>query len=471
MAYCVLGALLALLPSIRADWWGLLVLGFLICLYAFLAKGDRTVERYTVGDNCYIVGFVYTLSIITLSLIFDTEAMLGNDDQPAKLHPLLRTIGIALGTSVVGMFCRFALTHGVEISEDAFDQAVSRTASAAVKLEGVVNGLGGTSAAVERSLNRTVAAIDTYTHSLEKESGRVGQSLSRAATELLQDYQRQVESTLQALSTSNAALARRMDEDWKAVVQPVRDALEAASKSIVGYATRMEAETQSVGDTLNRSVTRVVDDLNRQVAQVLQANRFDDVRGAMAEMVDRHRAAVETTQSMLTNALAELKSKIHDSVRSAEKAQELVSQLEKAEGSGTPERMRLAMDGFMRNLEGAADTLRAVTDQQSGSIDAIGTQLKRLREAGDTCDELMELLRKDVDAISELKEQYRKQFDQAARDALDETHKLYSRLIGGAAVALSGLDDLDAFARDLRTVANRIDNDGVATFPSPGASS
>ena len=464
-AYCVLGILLALFRPIRADWWGLFVLGSLICLYAFLAKGERTSERHTIGDNCYIVGFVYTLSIITLSLILDTELMLGTDGQPSELHPLLKTIGIALGTSVVGMLCRFALTHDVEIGEDAFDRTVGRTAIAAAKLEGVVMSLDATAGVVDESLAKTVVAINSYAQEVEDESKKVGASLTLASARLLEHYQDQIANTLDSLSASISEFSRRVNQDWQGAVEPVRRSLEAASRSINSYAVRMEAETNSVGETFSRSVAGVVDDLGQRVAQVLEANRFDDVREAIATTVDLHRKGVEATQTLLTAALNDLREQAEKSTGVAEQTRELVASLQSVDGVVTLTRMYHAMDDFTGNLDKVSGALNTLTDQHSKLTDSVDDQLARLRKTGQSYDTLMENFRADIDGISELKDRYREEFDQAATNALNETHRLYSRLINGAALALSGLDNLDTFARDLRTVAERIERDAEAKPP------
>lgn len=465
--YCVVGTLLAVYKPIRADWWGLLVLGSLVCLYAFLAKGERTAERHAIGDNCYIVGFVYTLSIITLSLILDAESMLGIDGQPAELHPLLRTIGIALGTSVVGMFCRFALTQGVEISEDAFERAVGRTAISAAKLHGVVKRLDETVSAldatvgvVDLSLAKTVGAIDAYSKEVEKESERVGESLSSAATRLLENYQAHVTTTLDDLSASTSQFSRRMNEDWRGAVEPVRRALEAASTSINNYTVRMDSETKSVGETLNRSVADVVEDLGHKTAQVLQANPFDDVRDAVAATVDMHRKGVEATQTLLNEALNDLRKQIDKSIHNAQETRALVESLQNLDGGNTLGKAYQAMDRFTGSLDKVSGSLSQLTDQQSKATDAAVDQLARLHTSGASYDTLMETLREDLNEISNLKDRYRQQFDEAATVALRETHRLYSRLIGGATIALSGLDNLDSFARDLRTVAERAERAG-----------
>lgn len=486
--YCVTGVLLALFRPIRADWWGLLVLGCLIVGYAFLAKGERTAERYTVGDNSYIIGFVYTLSIITLSLVFDAGSLLGSGDQPGDLHPLLKTIGIALGTSVVGMICRFLLTHGIEVGEDAFDRAVGRTAIAAAKLEGVVKRLDPITENVGHALEKAASATGTYAERLEEESAKAGESLALISKRFLDGAERQVVDTLRGISVSAKSFSDRMAEDWQASVQPVRRALTEASRAIEGYAATIDSEARSAGDALNRSVAAVIDDLGQRVALALQENVFDEFKAAMAALVNEqtqtvrentrllaaglgdlnqamreavaaHRRAVADAGASLTGAVDGLKRQIDASVATAEAIRTLAASWRSAVDSEPWSAMDEAMRRFTANVETLQTAFEAIVDHQSKAVAGAEGHVQRLRRASAVGDTLMRELQSDVDDIAALKDRYRNEFDQAATVALEETHRLYARLIGAAAVALSGLDNLGTFARDLRLIAERISRD------------
>ena len=155
--YCVVGIVAcALFESVRAGWTGLGVLGALVSLYAWLAKGQRDEGRFRTGDNSYFIGFVYTLSVITLSLILDADTLLGGAG--GGVSPLLKTIGIALGTSVVGMLWRFGLTHDIVVAEDAFDDAMRDAAVAAASLKGAMREAADAADALKGVVSETAEA-------------------------------------------------------------------------------------------------------------------------------------------------------------------------------------------------------------------------------------------------------------------------------------------------------------------------
>lgn len=494
VAYCVIGVLLSVFPPIRADWWGLLVLGFLIGLYAFLAKGEKTAKRFTVGDNSYIIGFVYTLSIITLSLIFDAESLLGSGGRPGDLHPLLRTIGIALGTSVIGMICRFLLTHGIEVAEDAFDRAVGRTAVAAAKLEGAVTRLEPSTESIARAMGRTASAISAYAERVDAEAATAGESLALAAERMLERTERRVAASLDELSLATKSLSGRMAADLQGAVEPFRQALLEASRAIEEYASTIQSQTHSAGEALNRSVAAVIEDLGDKVAHTLDENVFDQFRAAVTELVAEqaaavrqnagvlatalddlnkqmhagvlaHGRAVADTGASLTGAVDDLKRQIDASVETAEEIRSLAASWRGMVDSHAWSVVDKAMQRFTANVEALHLNVEAIAEHQSKAVSGAQGHVERMREATRVSDKLMRELERDVDGIVDLKARYRNEFEEAATRALEETHRLYARLIGGAAVALSGLDDLDAFARNLRIIAERTGRD-KAVMPS-----
>ena len=67
--YIAAGVALVLWPPLRENFWaGTAALGGLIALYGFFAKDDPDSTRTKVGDNCYFIGFVYTLAVVAISL-------------------------------------------------------------------------------------------------------------------------------------------------------------------------------------------------------------------------------------------------------------------------------------------------------------------------------------------------------------------------------------------------------------------
>ena len=418
--YCLAGAALALFPSVRAGWEGLLALGGLISLYGFFAKGEKSdaAVRHKVGDDCYFIGFVYTLVVITATLVLDVDALLGESGSGGDLRPILTTVGVALGTSVVGMMWRFFLVHGVETPEHEFESHVSRVARAADQLTGTVE--------------------------------RVGDSV------------REVESSMKS-----------------------------TAKSMAAYAVRVEEESWKVGGAMKRVADELLEDFGRKIADALQTTHFEGVREALHSAVEEHRAAISQVVAAMRHSLAELDGAAKISAANVEAVSGALAALESAVGEGRMSATHSAIRGFAEQVEklneglrllgdGALDggklsgliaamrnfgeqvetlngNLRGLAEKQAEAVGAAGRDLERLRKVRDAFDELMKSISGDAEAVAKIKEDYRREFDKAASAALKETHELYARLIGGANLALAGLDNLQMLAADLRKVAQELE--------------
>lgn len=385
LAYCIAGGIASLFHSVRAEWWGLFFLSGLIALYAYLAKGERDVGRHEVGDNCYFIGFVYTLAVITVSLIFDAGNL--SEGGESDLRSLLKTIGIALGTSLVGMLCRFALKHDIAIPEDEFDRAVSKAAVAANNLESAVARANECVARVEQSLSQAAGAMKKYSEQTEEEAKKVGRSMSGVAERLLEDF-------------------------------------------------------------------------GKRIADSLQTTHFDGVREALQSAVEEHRAAVSRVNETLSQSLAELNAATKTTVANVEGVQQALSSLESAVGGSDWTAMNSAVRTFSEGVNNLNAGLRTLAEKQAAAAGEAERDIQRLREMRSAFDGLLREIHGDTEAIAKIKEDYRRAFDQAAQAALEETHRLYGRLIAGAELALGGIENLGEMSKDLRTIARSIERGG-----------
>ena len=254
VAYCIVGIALAFgFESVRASWWGLAILSGLIALYAFLSKGDRDEGRFQTGDNCYFIGFVYTLSIITASLILDAESLLQGADQQS----LLTTIGIALGTSVVGMVARFWLAHDIRVSQDALDEAVRKAALGAVALEGAVKELRvavarAAEAIDEQSRTGTtnlVSLFETVHNRLDFAARQASKELQTVASRAID----QIGQQASMLSESTTDVARELRLGTEAHVETLRDSLSALASILSTYGELVEASAKRASETLEKT--------------------------------------------------------------------------------------------------------------------------------------------------------------------------------------------------------------------------
>ena len=324
VVYCIAGIVLAVwFESVRAGWWGLLFLGGLISLYAFLAKGEKDGCRFQTGDNCYFIGFVYTLSIITLSLILDAETLVGGLGEQ-NLLPLLKTIGIALGTSVIGMICRFSLTHGIRVGEDAFDDAVRDAAVAAASLTGVVGEaakaavplksavedlrrtIGNTSEAMQAQSQAGATGLkrlfDAYRGRLEAAFTETNASLQALATGAAENFRQQRSS----LNQDAKDVLRELQEKTRAHDETIQASLGDVTSSLTEYVRAVSGSARRVGETLDKAAGQAVARVEKEITDALQANDFADAQQELRASVQTHREVVGGLNQTLAKAMDSL---------------------------------------------------------------------------------------------------------------------------------------------------------------------
>lgn len=414
--YCAAGVAAAVLFSdIRHNFWlGLIVLGALISLYGWMTKGPCNEERYEIGDNCYFIGFVYTLAVISLSVALDAHELLGKNASGDGPQRLLQTVGIALGTSVVGMLWRFGLTHGIKIPQAQFDKlvndtalATTRLAAAVEKLEAATGRIGHSAAAVDVSLHKVDDAMSEYATNMRSETGRIGKHLTEVAGKLFDDFGNRIADTLH-----------------KTQFDEVREELHSA----------VEHHRQAVSDT---------GALLQKSAAVLDAAA--ESAAAAAQKVDGALDAVHhSTAGQLQNTVDAIK--------------QTLDALKDAMDGDQWRAVAAAADNFTAQTAKMEGGLQRVAAQQRTLVEDAGDDIVRLREIRATFDLLVKDLRSDSETIIKIKEEYRREFERAAQAALKETNLLYAKLARGAEMAVSAIENPGALSADLQKISRHLED-------------
>lgn len=388
VAYCLVGIGAALFEPMRAGWWGLAVLGAVISLYAFLAKGDKDQGRFQTGDNCYFIGFVYTLSIITLSLILDAKDLLENSGEQG-LHPLLKTIGIALGTSVVGMLWRFGLTYDVRVGEDAFDKAVQEAAVAASSLKGVVQVLEQTikdaSEAIEGQSQTSRSSLDRLLEVFHDRLDTAAAEVSEALQSVVARAVENIEQHGSSLTQSTTGMVEILRRNAESHATAVRESLNGISSSLDSYASVVDASAKRVGETLDRAAQQALTQIANGVAEALQANTFADARQALGSAVQAHKEAVFGVNHTLTNAVDGLRNAAARAVAYADEAREALAAIE-----GVAPRQDL--DAVTQSIAQFGEAVARLTDQISQLVEGQAKATAETQRYGQQLAELQNTL-------------------------------------------------------------------------------
>lgn len=357
--------------------WSLFVMG-LFCLAAWTpAWGNRLlggrrggVDPETVGDNCYYLGFVFTLVSLAVTLYQLFPAGAEADAEDGTLRDTLRQVvsgfGIALVSTIVGIALRVlhirmrpdvpVLAHDSrrELEGAAHDFRMNLSASLRT-----VRGFAVETRQLlseQREDMRKAAAEDAEAQrralaaSVEAQVAALGDALRSAAGKAVAAL---TDSVAAAAQAGHGELAARAAAMRAAVADLARKETEAVA-SVIEDAERARNEFSRLGATLS-SFVRSFD----SAADI--SDRLDPAIGGFRERIAGAAGALSETDAALSVLAATIE-------KSNAGFSDLVSRLDAAD-AGIPERLRAALDGFHARLARAADALAEVDGALSGLVE------------------------------------------------------------------------------------------------------
>ena len=367
-------------------WWGLCVLGGLISLYGWLAKGGRDAKRYEIGDNCYFIGFVYTLVVISLSVGLDARELLYSPPEgggsSAGLQHLLETVGVALGTSVIGMLWRFGLVHNIQIPENEFERMVERTAVAANKLEAAVSVAGKSAANANDSLRAVAGAAQIYADKMLLETEKIGEHMTEVAGKIFDDFGNRIADTLQKTQFDSVRedLQDAVDEhraataEISALIKQSAAALEDASKTAAAVSDAAQQSLQSAAD--GNEWGKIGDAAAGFAAQIETMGgglrRIAEQQTALAESAESDIARLRESRAAFDSLMRDLRA---DIAAAAQIKEQYRQEFDKAAKEALAETHRL----YARLIAGAEVALAQNGELKSlaGSMQKIAARLEK----------------------------------------------------------------------------------------------
>lgn len=356
--YCAAGvvAMLVFRESLLDDNYilGLILLSCMICIYAFF--GNKGVgagsERREIGDNCYLIGFVYTLSVIAVTLMTNADEI-GNE---GDVDMVIRAVGIAMATSVIGMIIRLFFHYDAQEPENEFDSIVSKVNSAALLLKGNIDMMSKQINRMENHFTKILSTFDS-----------VGQDAHKALSGLSDEIRNEMLKTAQAVNEN----AETMLRDTTA---------------------RMSSHIRKVMESFEKLTSEFEDSTNTIASSYRQSTSDTE---ASAKAMRHLSESVEKCTNIMTNYVS-------------------------------------AINNLSINTEG-------------------------FEKAHQALHRLIDSIDRDARAAENIKDSYRKSFEDAAEQALQETHRLYAKLIGGATVALAEIDKLRGLSGDINAIAKNME--------------
>lgn len=326
LPYCAAGILLAMSERVRSEIEiGLFLLVVPILLYAFVAyvRKDETpvISETEIGNNCYLIGFVFTLTVITISLMtVDSERLLIEElirDQ------LLETIGIALGTSVVGMVLRVGFhSAGTDVSPETYLEKVNTQAR---MLEQVFVDLN-------KSTNMAKGELNSYSDTLRDETRKLLEEFRKSQTSLTkvidEKFNKSIESTFSVIKqdldeslTKPLEASRGIIQDtfsefrnMMSEAQKVRAGLGSLNQSLTANADSIEKVSKVLTD-----VMAGIADFNRNMEQMsIQVQAY----GTTAESVKMASSEIEAVLKEHVQAVRKIEDQLREQYVSTKRTAE-----------------------------------------------------------------------------------------------------------------------------------------------------
>lgn len=308
-----------------------------------------------VGDNCYYLGLLFTLTSLGLALYRFASSDLGTDS-------ILRNFGIAIGTTIIGLGLRVGITQFREDPEDLEYEAREALASTVRRLRA--------------DLDQSVAELQRFSDGARQALAETSEAARNATSEALSStaarFEAALTETTQAFNENTAGFNKRavsINRSLEKVVEAV-DALTERIASVRPDEQLMQAGMKPALEALQSAVVSFGDALESQKARIdgsfSSLEKFSEAADQFelsASALSRAASEFEGSMSRLGQG-TELIERLDETTRSAAAAATTLAEQMNDAASSTGKVAEVAI----HRIETAAANL---TDRTSTSLSAV----------------------------------------------------------------------------------------------------
>lgn len=310
-------------PPLWVAGWSALVL--VVYALATWMIGQLRIEPESIGDNCYYLGFLLTLTSLAVTLYQLADATDQGVGQAGALRAIISGFGVALSSTIVGVALRVLMMQmrpdivardreaRIELAQAAreFRSELGLSVATLKEFSLEANQLAAEqgskiAALAEQMVNaqrmRLESDADLYAQTLRKvledASGQVARSLTASLKASSKSAQAEVTQALEALSRSVAELVSAQSAALAA--QGARDAAHSATAGAALARTTAIAEDLDVlAGRIGTAVATISADLADGATALATARRAIEVelQGALAAYRAESEKVTETAQS------------------------------------------------------------------------------------------------------------------------------------------------------------------------------
>jgi len=270
----------------------------IMILYALLAKLLRgfALRDDQTGDNCYYLGFLYTLTSLGMSLYqFDDS---GSGEQ------IVRNFGIAVGSTIAGVALRVLFHQMRHDPEDV--EAASRMA------------LAESARRVKRELDATVREMAHFRRVSE-------QQVSEGFLEIQQDIDRVADKLVGTVDSLQKRYQRLLNDSADKSTHAIADLAKSGTTALSLSARVLDDEQHKLVDSTKR-ITAALDQVSEKLHRMRTPEEtiaislqpfIQDLSGLLREVAERSDASAERQNQILAE-LKTLNQRLAQQMRSAE---------------------------------------------------------------------------------------------------------------------------------------------------------
>lgn len=276
-------------PFWAAGWT---VGAMLIYVAAVSALGRLEIEPEAIGDNCYYLGFLLTLSSLSVTLYQLSQS----EDQVELMRSIISGFGIALVSTIVGILLRviFMQLRPDIVARDRQSRIELQRAARDLRLE-----LASSVAAIkEFSTEAIQVASEQAAKITDATNAAVEAQRGRMRTDA-EEYSTMLRATLKTAGEQSArAIADSVKAGSKAAQESSTASLEALSGAISDFAIIQQAALDATKAS----------DVQASKAAALTLSRSSALAGEIDEVAKRLAASLAGITSDLTRSLEAIES-------------------------------------------------------------------------------------------------------------------------------------------------------------------
>lgn len=437
--------------------------------YIALTTSRSGISIDRASDNVYYLGLLFTLTSLAYSLvkislfIGDPEA-----DQVSQIQSLLPDFGLALFSTVVGIFGRILLqqmrSDSIESKADAREE-INRERRRIKKeldlgsrelketIHQTILGLNALSAQTSLGLSELRQNISK---NLEEAAGAQAKALGEAASKQIGTLEEATNRQVGALETATNAQVEALGKATSAQIGTLEgatnaqvEALREATESINTLSSTLQQQKDAIAGFVSRSIgqlTSLLDDLKSQ---------FDSLQGAPKQLTDSFAelsAATRTASDLIQTAAQSQETLATQMLRSANALQQIDGAArETVDSTGQFARALGQVRERLQEFEGAPEELRSrFADLSAEVFKAVELTKTAADNQRRLANDLLEAIRSLQGAFSE--EQVMRISD-AVSAAVQKSEELNQKMADSEPKVATALDGINTLVSGLRDAA------------------